>query len=109
MGVTFTNNLPSIANLIEREVERIVAETAFNVEAKTKAAAPVLSGLLRNSYQTEIEPSGKTATVGTVVEYAAINEYGGAHHPAQPHLTPAAESERDDFESKLKNLESGLR
>lgn len=102
------NDLPRIASQIERALTQIVKKTAFGIEAKAKALAPVDTGLLRNSIQTRIDGPLK-ATVGTNVEYAAHQEFGTRHQKGKPHLTPAADEQKKQFEQDVRNLERSLR
>lgn len=106
--VTSKNNLPRIASQIERALSDLVRKTAFKIEAKAKALAPVDTGLLRNSIQTDVEGSLK-ATVGTNIEYAGYQEFGTRHQKGKPFLTPAADEQKKEFEADVKNLERSLR
>lgn len=106
--VTSKNDLPRIASQIDRALSQLLRKHAFGIEAKAKAHAPVDTGLLRNSIQTNIEGPLK-ASVGTNVEYAAYQEFGTRHQKGTPFLTPAADEQKKEFESDVRNLERSLR
>lgn len=106
--VASKNDLPRIASQIDRALAQLVKKHAFGIEAKAKALAPVDTGLLRNSIQTDIDGPLK-ATVGTNVEYAAHQEFGTRHQKGKPFLTPAADEQKKEFEKDVKNLERSLR
>ena len=106
--VTSKNDLPRIASQIDRALSQLLRKHAFGIEAKAKALAPVDTGLLRNSIQTNIEGPLK-ATVGTSIEYAAYQEFGTRHQKGTPFLTPAADEQKKEFEKDVRNLERSLR
>ena|ERR1051326_525959 len=108
MAVESKNNLPRISSQIERALSAAVRKAAFAIEAEAKTLAPVDTGMLRNSIQTDIEGPLK-ATVGTNVEYAAYQEFGTRHQKGTPFLTPAADAEEKRFESELGEIERSLR
>jgi HK97 gp10 family phage protein len=72
----------------------LVRRAAFEIEARAKVLAPVRTGNLRNSIQTDVESDGLTAHVGTGVEYAAYVEFGTRRMAPRPYLAPAAEAVR---------------
>lgn len=92
---------------MNRALADLIKRTAFSIEAKAKAHAPVDTGLLRNSIQTNIEGPLK-ATVGTSVEYAPYQEFGTRHQKGKSFLTPAADEQKKEFERDVKNLERSL-
>jgi HK97 gp10 family phage protein len=97
------NRLHQLRSQMLAAVSGVVRGTALDVEARAKDKAPVDTGALRASIKTEtVNPL--LAEVGTNIEYAAINEYGGAHHPAQPYMTPAAEEARPTFIADMKAI-----
>ena len=102
------NNLPRIASRIDKALSQLLRKTAFKIEARAKQLAPVDTGLLRNSIQTDIKGPLK-ATVGTNVEYAPYQEFGTRHQKGKPFLTPAADEAKKEFEKDVKNLERSLR
>lgn len=102
------NDLPRIASRIEKALSQLVRKHAFGIEARAKQLAPVDSGLLRNSIQTDIKGPLK-ATVGTNTEYASYQEFGTRHQKGKPFLTPAADEQKKEFEKDFRNLERSLR
>ena len=101
-----TKELDRIAAGLNKSREQVMKKLAFDVEAKAKMKAPVLTGALRNSIYTETKdggsggtgtqklpkPSGNiVANVGPCVEYAAYVELGTSKMSAQPYLVPAVE------------------
>lgn len=102
------NRFPTLEADMRKAVSEVVRKTAFEVEAGTKQRAPVDTGLLRNSYNTEME-SELSAVVGTNVEYAVFQELGTRKMASQPHLTPAAEAQRQPFVAALSKIESMLK
>lgn len=106
--VTSKNDLPRIASQLDRALSQLLRKHAFGIEAKAKALAPVDTGLLRNSVQTNIDGPLK-ATVGTNVEYAGYQEFGTRHQKGTPFLTPAADEQKKEFEKDVRNLERSLR
>jgi len=104
MAVESKNNLPRISSQIERALSAVVRKAAFAIEAQAKTLAPVDTGMLRNSIQTDIEGPLK-ATVGTNVEYGPYQEFGTRHQKGKAFLTPAADAEEKKFQSELEEIE----
>lgn len=125
--------LPELAAKLEETVSKVVRKTAFDIQAMAAAAAPVDTGFLKNSiyvvtgdgestYGRAQEPSGsqqllpevdhpakKTeAIVAVGAEYGLYVEYGSVHGPAQPYLTPAAETMKTQFEHAMRHLEAAM-
>ena len=71
---------------------KVIAKTAFAIEATAKTLAPVDTGALRNSIVTE-EISHKVLRVSDSVEYGIFQELGTSRNPAQPFMVPAVEAE----------------
>lgn len=90
------------------ETEKAVKETLFEIETHAKLKAPVDTGLLRTSYQTELTGRGEGA-VFTNTEYAPHVEFGTHKMAAQPHLGPAAETARPNFMRRMQAIGSMLR
>lgn len=127
------NLLPELAVRLEETVSKIVRKTAFDIQAKAAAAAPIQTGFLKNSiyvvtgagestYGRVQEPSGsqellpevdrpahKTeAIVAVGANYGIYVEYGSVHGPAQPYLTPAAEVMKVQFMHAMRLLEAAM-
>jgi HK97 gp10 family phage protein len=108
MAVQSKNDLPRISSQIERALSAAVKKAAFSIEAHAKELAPVDTGNLRNSIQTDIEGPLK-ATVGTNVEYAQYQEFGTRYQKGTPFLSTAADQVEKEFASDLSNIERSLR
>lgn len=108
MPVQSKNDLPRIASRIDQALSQLVKKAAFRIEARAKQLAPVDTGLLRNSIQTNVDGPLK-ASVGTNTEYAAYQEFGTRHQKGKPFLTPAADETKKEFESEIRNLERSLK
>jgi len=108
LSVQSKNYLPRISSQIEKSISAAIKNAAFSIEAHAKTLAPVDTGLLRNSIQTQIEGPTK-ATVGTGVEYAPYQEFGTRHQKGKAFLTPAADEVKKEFENDLSNIERSLR
>lgn len=134
MAMTVTvlsNRLPKIAATMQNRVSQAVRKSAFDIQARAQAMAPVDTGNLKGSISTEIAGDGLSAEVTANADYAAHVEYGTAphvirprnasmlafkvggvtvfakevNHPgtaAQPFMTPAAEEVRPSFIAAVK-------
>ena len=87
--VIVRDNTMLVSAGIERALKKAIATAAYNTEAGAKRRAPVDTGNLRDSITTNIASDGKSAEVGTNVEYAPYVEFGTVHQAAQPYLLPA--------------------
>lgn len=85
-----SNHLPEASAYVHAAVRAVVAETAYDVEAKAKAIVPVRTGTPRRSIHTVIEASGLRAVVGPSVSYSAFVELGTRYMAARPYMRPAA-------------------
>lgn len=90
---------------------KAVRKTAFEVEARAKARAPIDTGALRNSIATTV--TGElSAEIGPTVAYAAYVEYGhmagGTLVAPQPYMAPAADSAMLDLELALEEIGGDL-
>jgi HK97 gp10 family phage protein len=82
---------------------------AVGIEAESDAAAicPVDTGRLRNSITHTIDDSGKSAIIGTNVEYALYVHEGVHGRKGQPFLTNAVTQNADKYRRILKAALSG--
>lgn len=106
MPVQSKNNLPRIQINLKKALSQLVRKTAFSIEARAKALAPVDTGALRNSIQTEIK-GPLQATVGTNLEYAAYQEFGTRYQKGHPFMTPAFDAEMKEFGKQFIELQVG--
>lgn len=92
---------------VRGKVANEVKNAALAVEGQAKALAPVDTGALRNSIQTELE-GDLTAHVVVGVEYAEYVEHGTYKMAPQPYLTPAAALVEPQFIANVTKALHGL-
>ena len=102
------NNLPRIQTQVEKECSRIVRKTTFAIEARAKTLAPVDKGILRAGI-TSVIVSPTKGMVANAVEYSPDQEFGTRYQKGTPHMTPAADAEKKNFEKDLQNIERSLK
>jgi HK97 gp10 family phage protein len=85
-----TKRLDQIVRNLDGNTERAIKRIAFQVEGYAKTLAPVDTGALRNSINTE-RIDKDTYWVGDGVEYGIYQEFGTYRMAAHPFLIPAAE------------------
>lgn len=61
---------------IEKEVKRIIHETALVIQSQARALAPSDSGYLRKSIEVTTSSDGLTALISVGADYAIYVEYG---------------------------------
>ena len=81
---------------IERRLEPIVAKYAYAIEGNAKDHAPVLTGFLKNSLQSEPQKGGNW-TVSDGTEYGLFQELGTRFMAGKFFLTGACEALADRF------------
>jgi HK97 gp10 family phage protein len=93
----------SVSKALQAELAKAVRETAFAIEAEAKAKAPVDTGALRASIQSDVSQTDDTLTaeIAVGVDYGPYVELGTVVSAPQPFLTPAAEAQREAFERRL--------
>ena len=126
-----TRGLRELREAIDRNADRIVRKTAFDLQGEAMQRAPVDTGFLKNSIYVRTEstsgyagasekageqnadgqmlpevpqPGEHTAIVAVGAEYGVYVEMGTARRAATPFLAPAAERVRPQFEKALKGL-----
>lgn len=96
------------------KLETAARAGAFLITNEAKRRAPYLTGNLRRSIGPETtQKTAKKATIaiGTNVEYAGIQEFGGTTSingrtiqvPAQPYLRPALDEKKYEAEREIRN------
>lgn len=100
----FLSNLTAFTDEVESEVKSITKEVAYKIERDAKQNAPVDTGYLRNSIQTEIEDDGYYARIFTATEYASFVEFGTSKQHAHPFLFPAAFKYSAEYKRRLKEI-----
>ena len=123
-----SNRFRQLSAAMAAEVDRIVRQTAKNVEANAKFAmslphsgalygnhrasapgeAPAIdTGALINSIESDSDGPGR-AIVASNMEYAVELEYGKVYMAPRPFFQPAAEAERARFAHDMAQLEDGM-
>lgn len=80
----------------------VVAKSALDLEAQSKARAPVDTGALRGSISTEI--TSLHAEVGPTVNYAQYLEWGTSRMPPQPFMGPALDQVEPAFIAAMQQI-----
>jgi HK97 gp10 family phage protein len=105
-----SNNIEKISQEIRERVASLVAKTAEDIVADAKRNAPVRTGFLRNSIESDVDRKGNasfsriTATIRVKASYGIFVEIGTRKMAAQPFLIPAVESSRQAFLDAMKNI-----
>lgn len=90
-------------------VQRVIAETAVNIQSEAISRTPVETGNLKGEWNMDIRPDGLGAVISNPVEYAPYVEFGTSRAKAQPMLFPAFELNRpkyiEDLMRELRNTE----
>ncbi|WP_203246337.1 HK97-gp10 family putative phage morphogenesis protein [Sporosarcina beigongshangi] len=99
--MAWATNAPRELNDAARQA---VKNRTLEMEANAKAQAPVDTGTLRRSINSQIsETSGSiTGEVSTNLEYATHVEYGTSKQVAQPYMTPAYVNASRQLEEDLR-------
>lgn len=101
--------------LLEKDLQKVVKKNTDELERQTRAHAyfrryPVknpkapLTGQLRNSIMSTLEPDGLAGIVGTHTVYAPYVEYGTRFMRAQPYMKPAFKKVSKEFIKDIENL-----
>lgn len=101
--VTLKLNFKPVLERERRAVSQLIRKVTFDTEADMKMRAPVDTGFLRNSIQSEFE-GDLTGIVTVGAEYAPHVEYGTTRQPAQPYFEPAMERAQDRLEQAARSL-----
>lgn len=86
---------------LARVMNKLVAESALNIQREARRLCPVDTGRLRSSIQVAFFAGGLGATVGTIVHYAPYIEFGTRYMKPRPYLGPAYENEIKKFRRKV--------
>lgn len=91
-----TSVLDALAASSPAKAKAAVLKGGYMIEADAKQMAPVDTGALRNSIETE-EGQGISAIVHDGVEYGIWQELGTSKMAAQPFMIPAMEKNADEI------------
>lgn len=95
---------------VKKEVAKVLATGGMKIEASAKRNAPVDTGRLRDSINTDISEDGLTVEVGTNVEYAEYVHEGARGRTPKPFMKQAYAQNKDSIFSSLgEALERGLK
>lgn len=100
---TWRSKIPAVKKRTSKELSALVRTSAFRIEQQAKTAAPVDTGMLRNSIHTQILDE-TTAMVAVGAEYGVYVEFGTRYQAAQPYFIPAVEQVVHSFGGELKKI-----
>lgn len=103
MSVSLTSRLPQLEAQLVAKAQQGVQKAANDVESHAKGVAPVDTGNLRSSIQSE-STGALSAVVNAGAEYGIYQEYGTYKMAAQPFMVPAAEAVRPQFIAYMSRL-----
>lgn len=95
------SKIPATLKRTRAEFSALVRKTALQIETDAKLRAPVDTGFLRASIQTEVVDE-LTSRVFVGASYGIYVEYGTTKSRPQPYLTPAIEKARSTMETGFK-------
>ncbi len=101
--VTLKLNFKPVVEKERRAVGQLIRKVTFDTESHMKQLAPVDTGFLRNSIQSEFE-GDLTGVIGVGAEYAAHVNYGTTNMAAQPFFEPAMERAKSVLEAAARDL-----
>lgn len=96
---------------IERRVDKELKRSGASVQGNAKQLAPVDTGKLRSSIDTEmkVSPNLRQVFIFSSLYYAAYQEYGTIKNKAQPYLIPSFNQELGVYENNMRRaLMKGL-
>jgi HK97 gp10 family phage protein len=99
------NNIEKYSEEVQNKVAKQIAKSTLTIESNAKRNAPVDTGRLRSSINSEI--TRERGSVGVGVKYASFIEFGTYKMGARPFLFPAWNMERPKLISSLKMILQG--
>lgn len=100
------SKIPRVVANTDKNLKALVRRAAFAIEGNAKILAPVDTGFLRNSIQTEvIDDLNAKVTVGA--EYAVWVNFGTTRMPANPFFSQAVDTVIAGFGGQLKKVVEG--
>jgi HK97 gp10 family phage protein len=105
-GITTTVSTESLDALIARiaTIPLIIEKYTDLIYTAARRFVRVKTGALRASIRQQLEAWAGEVIAGEGLDYAQINEYGGANHVAHPFMRPAAEQYREAFQAEIAAL-----
>lgn len=101
-------DLDRVGGQVGAEASLIVRKTALDIEATSKAFAPVDTGALRNSIGHDIHGDGRfgaiEADIGPTVEYGAYVEFGTSRMAPSAYMGPALDRHSPAFVEALERI-----
>lgn len=96
-------NFKPVVEEEKRKVGQVIRKVTLDTEADMKLRAPVDTGFLRSSIQSEFEGE-MTGIIGVGAEYSPHVEYGTTNMAAQPYFEPAMERAKSVLEAAARDL-----
>lgn len=92
------------------QAETITRKSSADVEATSKALAPVDTGFLRSSIGSDIRRGADfvEGEIGPTAAYGAYVEFGTARQAPQAYMGPALDRHSSDFEAALRQITDQL-
>lgn len=104
-----SNRLPALARAFPGAVSAALRRGAFATEAGMKARAPVRTGTLKGSIQTEgATPGSLRMRVAVGADYGAFVEYGTRRRTPRPYTRQTVAQTFPDTLAELRELERAL-
>lgn len=98
----YKSMIPEFKQKLESDAVKGLDEVGAMIASKASAGAPVDEGELRDSYSHMVDANEKKVDVGSDADHAPFVEKGTYKMSAQPHLSPAMESNRGLIEQLIK-------
>lgn len=111
----YRRKLQRLANVVDESVADGAIEAAEEIAQAARDLAPVRSGRLRDSIQTDVENRRRSQIDVAIgpdesVEYAADEEFGSDHNYAHPYMRPAVDTaDQRAVDSVTKRARDGIR
>lgn len=96
------SRLDNIIHSLDDRADLLAEATAKGIAAGAAERAPRESGDLADSYEAEHRASGQWAVMALWRWF--FTEFGTTYSPAQPHLTPAVEMEREHIDARGRSV-----
>jgi hypothetical protein len=99
--LALSDDLKKSGAKVRRQVVKVVSDTTNTVEQDMKAAAPVLTGALRDSITGSAR--GLTGEVKPTIRYSVFVLYGTYKDEAQDFLNPPADTAQGKFPTDVES------